>query len=106
MPRGTSTTNLARKLGARIRSLRVEADVTQERLAWACEIDKGYLSQIESGKRLPSLAVLVLVARQLKVEIADLVAFDLRRPRLMLLDAARRRDDEAIATALARLRAT
>lgn len=101
---GSATT--ARALGARIRSIRGEAAITQERLAWDCDLDKGYLSQVEAGKRLPSLAVLGALAKRLEVELADLVGFDLRRPRLLLLDAARRADDAAIEAALAALRET
>lgn len=81
-----------RKLGARIRALRVEAELTQEQLAWDCDLDKGYLSQVESGKRAPSLPVLALLARRLGLELADLVAVNTRNSRLQLLDATRRRD--------------
>lgn len=65
---------MARQLGARIRSLRAEVDITQERLAWDCEIAKAYLSQVEAGKRIPSLPVLALLAKRLGVELADIVA--------------------------------
>ncbi len=100
MPRRTGSATLARRIGARIRALRNEAEITQERLALECRIDKGYLSQIESGKRLPSIPTLLAVARELKVEGADLLGFDLSHPRLALLDATRRRDRAAIDAAL------
>lgn len=92
--------SLARRLGARIRELRQEAQITQEKLAWDCDLDKGYMSQIEAGKRVPSVPVLAVLAKRLGLEIADLVAFDLKRPRLRLLDAARRGDRADVATAL------
>lgn len=78
--------------------------MTQERLAWECELDKGYLSQLEAGKRVPSVPVLFDLAHKLGVEVADVVGFDLERPRLRLLDATRRGDGEdalRILTALA-----
>jgi transcriptional regulator with XRE-family HTH domain len=72
--------------------LRESAGLTQERLAWECELDKGYLSQLEAGKRVPSVPVLFDLASKLGVEVADVVGFDLERPRLRLLDATRRSD--------------
>jgi transcriptional regulator with XRE-family HTH domain len=103
MPRLAGPATLARKLGARIRALRLEAAITQEKLAWESDLDKGYLSQLESGKRLPSLPVLFRLAARLEVEVADLLGFDLRRPRLKLLDAARTNDRDAVREALQRL---
>jgi transcriptional regulator with XRE-family HTH domain len=102
MPR-LSDEALARRLGARIRRLRLEAGVTQEKLAWSIDLDKGYMSQIESGRRLPSLVVLVRIAEQLGLEAADLLALELSRPRLLLLDAARRKDTKALHRAIERL---
>lgn len=77
--------------------------MTQERLAWDCELDKGYLSQVESGKRLPSVAVLQEIAERLGVELADVTSLDLDKPRLRLLDAARRGDRQALRQALREL---
>jgi transcriptional regulator with XRE-family HTH domain len=74
--------------------------LTPERLAWNCDLDKGFLSQVESGKRMPSVAVLLRLARRLKVEVADVVAYDKDHPRLQLLDAARRSDRAAVLEAL------
>jgi transcriptional regulator with XRE-family HTH domain len=105
MPRKAAP-SLARRLGARIRELREAAGFTQERLAWDCELDKGYLSQVEAGKRMPSLPVLFDLAKQLQLEVADFVGFDLEHPRLRLLDAARRNDVGELARLLERLRGT
>lgn len=74
--------------------------MTQERLAWECDIDKGYLSQLEAGKRVASVPVLFDLANKLGVEVADVVGFDLDRPRLRLLDATRRSDGDEATRAL------
>ena len=103
MPRRSGTPSLARHVGARIRALREEGDLTQERLAWECDLDKGYVSQIEAGKRLPSLPVLQALAKRLGVELADIAGFNLRSARVRLLDAARRGDGAAVRTALRKL---
>jgi transcriptional regulator with XRE-family HTH domain len=58
-------------VGARIRELRERANVTQEQLAWSSDLGKGYLSQIEAGKRLPSLAVLGAIAKSLRVPLRE-----------------------------------
>ncbi len=46
--------------------------MTSERLAYENDISKGYLSDIENGKKLPSLKVLEKIAKALKVDIRDL----------------------------------
>ena len=103
MPRKAAP-SLAKNLGARIRELREAAGITQERLAWDCELDKGYLSQVEAGKRMPSVPVLFDLAQYLSLEMADLVGFDLEKPRLRLLDAARRGDVSDVTKLAERLR--
>lgn len=103
MPRPSGTAKLARRLGTRLRELRTEAGITQERLAWECDLSKPYLSQVEAGKRLPSVAVLGAIADRLGLELADLVALDTDRPRLKLLDAARRKDKAGVRAALKQL---
>ena len=94
MPPRRAPQLLAQRLGIRLRALRESAGLTQERLAWECDLDKGYLSQLEAGKRVPSVPVLFDLANKLGVEVADVVGFDLERPRLRLLDATRRADLE------------
>lgn len=103
MPRRPASALVSRRLGVRVRGLREELGITQERLAWECDLDKGYVSQVESGKRVPSLQVLFALAKRLDVEPADLLALDHTKPRLQLLEAARRGDREAIREALKRL---
>ena len=61
---------LARKLGRRIRALREEAGITQEQLAWDCDLAKSHLSQVGAGRGLPSLAVIGLLAKRLNVAFA------------------------------------
>lgn len=82
---------LARAIGARVRMLREERGVTQESVAWACDLSKPYLSLVESGKRLPTLPVITAIASELGVHAVDIVGFDLRNPRLRNLDASRSR---------------
>jgi transcriptional regulator with XRE-family HTH domain len=101
MPPRPGSATLARRLGARVVALRAEAGLTQERLAWEAGLAKGYLSQVESGKRVPSIPVVFALATRLGVSAADVVGFDLARPHLLLLDAARRADAGTMARAAA-----
>ena len=96
--RGTAT--LARKLGERIRSLRLETGLTQEKLAWESDLAKNHLSQIESGKRVPSLPVIFALAKRLEVQPVDLLVIDGRTPHQSLLDAVRKKDRAGVAAAL------
>ena len=100
MPRPTRIERLARRIGARIRALRGEAQITQERLAWDCDLAKPYMSQIEAGKRLPSVAVLDAIAKRLSVEMADLLSTEMTDPRSRLFEAARQKDRPAVHHAL------
>jgi transcriptional regulator with XRE-family HTH domain len=100
MPRRAGPASLARGLGKRIRALRGEAGLTQERLAWDCDLNKGYMSQVEAGKHIPSLPVLLAIAKRLGVELGDIVYFDLRQPRHRLVDALRRGDMDAATKAM------
>ncbi|MBM4344330.1 MAG: helix-turn-helix transcriptional regulator [Deltaproteobacteria bacterium] len=54
--------------------MREEIGLTQERLAWDCDLTKGYLCQIEAGRRLAALTVLDRIAERLGVGLLDVVA--------------------------------
>lgn len=103
MPRLTGSATFARKLGQRIRGLRYEAGLTQEAVALSANLNIGFVSQLESGQRLPSLTVLIAVANALHVKPYDLLAFEASDPRAALLEAARTGDWAEAAAALARL---
>jgi transcriptional regulator with XRE-family HTH domain len=90
MPTRRTDHDLARKLGARIRQLREEVGLTQEKLAWDCDLSKGYMSRVEAGRHVPALEVLARIADRLGCELADLVALDLSNPRLAALERTRR----------------
>jgi transcriptional regulator with XRE-family HTH domain len=86
--------------------LREEAHVTQEQLAWDCGFAKGFLSQVEAGQSVPSIAALVALAKRLGVDPVDVLAIDVsRKPLHGLVDAARRGDWSAASDYLAILEA-
>ncbi len=63
---------LAKNLGKRSSQIRRQRGLTSERLAYENGISKGYLSDIENGKRLPSLKLLEKIARAMNVGLRDL----------------------------------
>jgi transcriptional regulator with XRE-family HTH domain len=62
-----------RKIGARIRELRVERGMSQEALAFEADVAVNSIATIERGEANPSVAVLLAIARILKVKLRDLV---------------------------------
>ncbi len=63
-------------LGKRIKELRKEAGLTQEKLAELIDIETTSLSGIESGRHFPSLPTLERIANNLNVEIKSLFNFN------------------------------
>lgn len=60
-------------VGKNVRRHRQQAQLTQEQLAFAAEIDLTYVGGIERGKRNPSVLVLARIAAALNVEPAALL---------------------------------
>lgn len=61
-----------KRLGARLRELRANAELTQEEAAEQAGIHDKYLSKVEVGTANPSLGVLVALASAYKVELREL----------------------------------
>jgi transcriptional regulator with XRE-family HTH domain len=61
-------------LGNGIRRYRKEAGYTQERLAEKVDLNPVYLGQIERGYKVPTVDVLLRIAKQLKVRLGDIVS--------------------------------
>jgi len=73
---------LRNDLAARIRALRIERGITQERLALEAEVDRTFVSQIERSIGNPSLLVLSKIATVLEVDVQDLFETGATRPDL------------------------
>lgn len=63
---------LALRLGKNITKFRKLKNLTSEALAYELDTSKGYISDIENGKRLASLPMLVRIANELEVAIDNL----------------------------------
>ncbi len=63
--------DFSRNLGAAIRARRRELGLTQTQLGQP--LTKGFVSEVERGRSLPSLAALVLMADRLEVPVSYLL---------------------------------
>lgn len=57
-----------------LRTLRNERGLSQEALAHEADLDRTFISMLERGQRLPSIATLLAVARPLGLIGAELMA--------------------------------
>ncbi|MFT7086422.1 MAG: transcriptional regulator with XRE-family HTH domain [Vicingaceae bacterium] len=63
--------NIQVKFGQKLKELRLEKRLTQEKLAHLAEIDRTYLPGIEKGERNVSLSVIDKLSKALNIEIKD-----------------------------------
>jgi len=66
--------DVRRIVGRNLRRLRLERGLSQEALAHDAEIAPSYLSQIESGKRSPTVTLLQGLATVLRTPITEFFA--------------------------------
>lgn len=67
--------NIKSLLGQQVRSLRLQAGLSQENFAERCGLDRTYISGIERGTRNPTLEVLYILATALHIDLASLFVF-------------------------------
>jgi transcriptional regulator with XRE-family HTH domain len=61
------------QIGTRIREFRIKADLSQEKLAFACDLDRTYIGSVERGERNISVINLRKISKALKIRPADLL---------------------------------
>lgn len=61
------------QIGKRIRELRIEADLSQEKLAFESELDRTYIGSVERGERNISVINLRKIAKALKHKTTDIL---------------------------------
>lgn len=65
--------NSAKKLGENIRKIRLAKGMTQGDLCRKLEVDRGYMSNVETGKKNPTLATIERIAKALGVSTDELL---------------------------------
>lgn len=64
--------NINEEFGKRVKYLRSMKKITQEELAYRCDLNKNYLGDIERGKRNPTLFVIEKIAKGLNITLEEL----------------------------------
>ncbi len=67
--------NILIKFGQRIREIRQEKKISQEKLAFKAEMDRTYIGGIERGERNVSLINIIKIAKALEVAPKELFEF-------------------------------
>lgn len=61
-------------LGKELREAREAAEMTQEQLAFAAQMDRSYISQLERDKKSPTLNAVFRICDALEVRPSDVIA--------------------------------
>ena len=69
---------LRQKFGRRLKEIRIERRMTQEKFAELLDVSVDFLSLIERGKNAPSFETLDKIAKRLRMSVADLFNFSNR----------------------------
>lgn len=74
-PTGTTTYEAepAIAFGKAVRTMRTERGIAQETLAQLAEIERSHMGKIERGEHMPTLGIILKIARALECSAADLM---------------------------------
>ena len=64
---------ISEQLGKNMKRIRAKKKMSQGDIARALEVDRGYISNIENGKKNPTLATIAKIAEALKVSPNELL---------------------------------
>ena len=64
---------ISKKLGENIKKIRIKKKMSQGAISRFLEVDKGYISNIENGKKNPTLATVEKLAAALSVSADELL---------------------------------
>ncbi len=74
MSENRGTPVLRHALAGKLRELRLEREITQERLAFLAGLHPTYISMLENGRKSPTVDALERIARALGVRISSIFA--------------------------------
>jgi len=69
----TTMDKISAKLGDNIKRIRTRKKMSQGDIARALEVDRGYISNIENGKKNPTLATIKKLADALNISADELL---------------------------------
>ncbi|UCG65849.1 MAG: helix-turn-helix domain-containing protein [Deltaproteobacteria bacterium] len=88
-----------KQIAKNIKKIRLESNMTQERIAELTGLTKGYISKIEKSDKAPPLSTLSKIAGALDVDITILAAEDLETPEDISLCIVRKGEGKKISSA-------
>lgn len=65
--------NIKAKLGTKIKSIRLEKKISQEKLAHLSDLDRTYIHSIEKGERNISIVTIEKISNALNIQISELI---------------------------------
>ena len=68
---------LAKKIGLAIQHYRSNKNISQEKLAYAIDADRTYISALENGNKIASVYCLYKLSQELNINFKDLFDFTL-----------------------------
>ncbi len=72
-----ASVDIRNKIGKRLKELRTEKGLSQEKFSFMCELDRTYIASIEQGKRNVSIANIEKIAKALDMSVYDFLNSDL-----------------------------
>jgi transcriptional regulator with XRE-family HTH domain len=63
--------DIREKIGIRLKELRNQKGLSQEKFSFVCELDRTYIASIEQGKRNVSVVNIEKIAKALDISIYD-----------------------------------
>ena len=68
---------LSKKIGLAIKHYRSNKNISQEKLAYAIDVDRTYISALEQGNKIASVYCLYKLSQELNINFKDLFDFKL-----------------------------
>ena len=65
--------SIIKKFGQNLKKMRVEKEISQERLAFMAKLHRTYISDVERGNRNISLINIEKIAKALNIDLRDLL---------------------------------
>jgi transcriptional regulator with XRE-family HTH domain len=69
--------NIKEKVGKRLRELRTDKGLSQEKFSFECELDRTYIASIEQGRRNVSIANIEKIAKALNFSVSEFFNSDI-----------------------------
>jgi len=63
--------SIEKKIGQRIKEIRIHKKLTQEQLAWEADVDRTYMNHVENGRKNISIKSLEKIIKALNVPFSE-----------------------------------